>query len=154
MGDASMACFGVLTGEGETGNFNGVGNSPSVWRVWDFRFLFVSYVYVLVPYQGFPRWRSVKNPPANAGDSRCRFYLWLGKSPWSRIWQPTVVFLPGESHGQRSLVGYSLGGCRVHRTEWLNMHTQACVRLNAAAVLITGLCRSYLFPSSITYMCI
>jgi len=29
------------------------------------------------------------------------------KKPWRRAWQPTPVFLPGESHGQRSLVGYS-----------------------------------------------
>ena len=32
---------------------------------------------------------------------------WVGKIPWSRKWQPTPVFLPGESHGQRSLAGYS-----------------------------------------------
>ena len=51
----------------------------------------------------------VKNPPANAGD------LWdvgsipgLGRFP--RGGQPTPVFLPGESHGQRSLVGYSPQG--------------------------------------------
>ena len=30
--------------------------------------------------------------------------------PWRREWLPTPVFLPGESHGQRSLVGYSLWG--------------------------------------------
>ena len=34
------------------------------------------------------------------------------KIPWRRKWQPTPVFLPGESHGQRSLVGYSSRGCR------------------------------------------
>ena len=38
---------------------------------------------------------------------RCRFYPWLRKIPWRRKWQPTPVFLPGESHGQRSLVDYS-----------------------------------------------
>ena len=32
------------------------------------------------------------------------------KIPWRRAWQPTPVFLPGESNGQRSLVGYSLWG--------------------------------------------
>ena len=32
------------------------------------------------------------------------------KIPWRREWQPTPVFLPGESHGQRSLVGYSPWG--------------------------------------------
>ena len=52
----------------------------------------------------------VKNLPANAGDMRCRFDLWVGKIPWRKEWQPTLEFLPGESHGQRSLVGYSLWG--------------------------------------------
>ena len=33
------------------------------------------------------------------------------KIPWRRKWQPTPVFLPGKSHGQRSLVGYSPWGC-------------------------------------------
>ena len=35
---------------------------------------------------------------------------WVGKIPWRRKWQPTPVFLPGESHGQRSLAGYSPWG--------------------------------------------
>ena len=38
------------------------------------------------------------------------FDLWVGKTPWRREWQPTPVFLPGESHGQKSLVGYSPWG--------------------------------------------
>ena len=52
----------------------------------------------------------VKNPPANAGDVRDEgFNPWVRKIPW-RAWQPTPVFSPGESHGQRSLVGYSPWG--------------------------------------------
>ena len=35
------------------------------------------------------------------------FDPWVGKIPWRRKWQPTPVFLPGEFHGWRSLVGYS-----------------------------------------------
>ena len=35
------------------------------------------------------------------------FDPWVRKIPWRRKWQPTPVFLPGESHGWRSLVGYS-----------------------------------------------
>ena len=35
------------------------------------------------------------------------FSPWVGKIPWKRAWQPTLVFLPGEPHGQRSLEGYS-----------------------------------------------
>jgi len=50
----------------------------------------------------------VKNPPANAGrPMRCGFDPWDRKIPWRRAWQPTPEFLPGESHGQRSLVCYS-----------------------------------------------
>ena len=37
----------------------------------------------------------------------CGFNPRVGKIPWRRAWQPTAVFLPGESHGQRSLAGYS-----------------------------------------------
>ena len=37
---------------------------------------------------------------------------WVGKKPWRRAWQPTPVFLPGESHEQRSLVGYSHWACK------------------------------------------
>ena len=41
---------------------------------------------------------------------RCSFNPWVGKIPWSRKWQSTPVFLPGESHEQRSLAGYSPWG--------------------------------------------
>ena len=50
----------------------------------------------------------VKDPPANTGDGRDAGSIpRLGRSPWRRKWQPTGVFLPGEFHGQRSLVDYS-----------------------------------------------
>ena len=40
----------------------------------------------------------VKNSPANAGDvKRHGFDLWVGQISWRRAWQPTPVFLPGES---------------------------------------------------------
>ena len=47
----------------------------------------------------------VKKPPGNAGDESSS--LGLERFPWRKAWQPTPVFLPGESHGQRSLVGYN-----------------------------------------------
>ena len=51
---------------------------------------------------------AAKNLPADAEDIKRRsFDPWVGKIPWRRAWQPTPVFLPGEFHGQRSLVGYS-----------------------------------------------
>ena len=52
----------------------------------------------------------IKNPPANAGDIRGKFHPWVRKIPWRREWQPIPLFLPGESHGQTSLVGYSPRG--------------------------------------------
>ena len=41
---------------------------------------------------------------------RCWFNPWAGKIPWRRVWQPIPVFLPGKSHGQRSLAVYSPQG--------------------------------------------
>ena len=53
----------------------------------------------------------VKNLPASAGDIRDSGSIpGLGRFPWRREWQFTPVFLPGESHGQRSLAGYSPWG--------------------------------------------
>ena len=53
---------------------------------------------------GFPRGSGVKNPPAVRESGRSHgFDPCVWKIPWRRKWQPTPVFLPGESHGQRSL---------------------------------------------------
>ena len=45
-----------------------------------------------------------------ADPGRPGFNPLVGKIPWRRKWQPTPVLLPGKSHGQRSLVGYSSWG--------------------------------------------
>ena len=50
----------------------------------------------------FPRGTSGKESA-----HQCGFNPWIGKMLWKRTWEPTPVFLPGESHGQRSLVGCS-----------------------------------------------
>ena len=54
--------------------------------------------------------------------------LFVGKIPWRRKWQPMPVFLPEESHGQRSLVGYNPHGCKeLDTTEGLHftlLHTR------------------------------
>ena len=44
---------------------------------------------------------------------RCSFDSWVRKIPWKRAWQPTPIFLPRESYGQRSLASYSPWGHRV-----------------------------------------
>ena len=65
---------------------------------------------------------------------QCRSYRrhgfdpWVGKIPWRREWQPTPVLLPGESHGQRSLAGNSLQGCKeedpTEATKHANTHAR------------------------------
>ena len=69
---------------------------------------------------GFLGGSVVKNLPANAGDVGL-IPGWVRKIPWSRKWQPTPVFLPGKSHGQRSLMCYSPWGCKKS-----NMIEHAC----------------------------
>jgi len=58
--------------------------------------------------RGFPGGPSDKEPTCQC--RRCSFDNWVAKIPWRREWQPTSVSLPGESHGQRSLVGDSPWG--------------------------------------------
>ena len=64
---------------------------------------------------GFPGGSVVKEPAYES--SRCRFDPWVEKIPWRRNWQPISVFLPGKSHGQRSLVGCNRWACKrvVHK---------------------------------------
>ena len=54
------------------------------------------------------RWLSGKESTCQC--RRPGFCLWVGQIPWRRKWQPTPVFLPGKSHGQRSQMGCSPWG--------------------------------------------
>ena len=67
----------------------------------------------------------VKNLPASARDKRRGFNPWVRKMPWRRAQQPTLVFLPGNSHGQRSLAGHSPWGLKESDTEvkWLQFES-------------------------------
>ena len=70
-------------------------------------------VFSVLPQGVFPSGTSGKEPACQCRrHTRCRFDPWIGKIPWRREWQPTPVFLPGESHGQGSQAGYSPGGCK------------------------------------------
>ena len=63
-----------------------------------------------------------KESVCNAGD--VNLITGSGRFPWRREWQPTPVFLPGESHGQRSLEGYGPWGLKEWaRSERFNMPT-------------------------------
>ena len=55
---------------------------------------------------GAPQWFRGKEAACSAGDAEDPD-PWVRKIPWRKTWQPTPVFSPGESHGQRSLEDYS-----------------------------------------------
>ena len=70
----------------------------------------------------FPGGSVAKNPPVM---QERRISSWVGKIPCRRKWQPTPVFVPGESHGQKSLVAYSPWGCKeLNTTERLNNYNK------------------------------
>ena len=55
---------------------------------------------------------SISNPLSVSGGQANNMCPHVEKIPWRKKWQPTPVFLPGNSHGQRSLAGYSPWGCK------------------------------------------
>ena len=65
----------------------------------------MQYFVELSPLAGLPRCLRWSSCPQRR---RPGFNPWVGKIPWRRKWQPPAVFLPGKSHGQRSLVDYRL----------------------------------------------
>ena len=62
------------------------------------------YIYKL------PKWRLGRTCLPMHKTKRCGFHPWMGETPWRKAWQPTPVFLPGKSHGRRTLVGYGTQG--------------------------------------------
>ena len=71
---------------------------------------------------GLPWWLSGKESACEY--RRHGFDLWVRNIPWRKKWQPTPVFLPGESHGQRSLAGTVHGVAKsLTWLKWLSMHT-------------------------------
>ena len=59
---------------------------------------------------------------------RHSFNPWVGKIPWRRVWQPTPVFSPGESHGQKSLEGYSPWGHKESERHTQTKHMNLCTQ--------------------------
>ena len=61
--------------------------------------------------RGFPGGASGKEPARQCRrPNKCRFDPRVRKISWKRAWQHTPIFLPGESHGQRSPAGYGPWG--------------------------------------------
>ena len=84
-------------------------------------------------FLGFPGGASGKEPTCQCRrHKRHGFHFWVGKILWRRAWQPTPVFLPGQSHGQRSLAGY--GPWRLKELD-MNKVTQHAHRTFPAPVI-------------------
>ena len=80
--------------------------------------------------RGFPSGTSSKVSACQGRRHKmCGFNSWVGKIPWGRKWPLTLVFLPGQSHGQRSLVDYCPRGHRRIGCDWafghVHTHTHA-----------------------------
>ena len=79
---------------------------PQDWGVWGQGPTLLHFV-CLQSSKGFPGSASDKEPACQCRRcKRCRFDPWIRKISWRRAWQPPLVFLPGEPHGPRGLVGY------------------------------------------------
>ena len=87
-------------------------------------------IYNLV---GFPGGASGNEPCQCRRHKRCGFDPWVGKIPWSRAWQSTPVYLPGESHGQKDLMGLQSMGCTIYRTILLSVSQVVLVVKNTSA---------------------
>ena len=98
----------------------------------------------------------VKNPPANAADpgdlgsiSYSRGSLEdLLRIPWSRKWQATPVFLLGEFHREKSLMGYN--SCGYKESDMMSTHTSIQIRTAQSNTHWTGIC---LYVAS-TFLCV
>ena len=112
-------------------NFCYKAKSLSYTHIYFFHLLFYSGLSQDTEYSslfytsGFPGGASGKELACQCRRlKRYWFDPWVRKIPWRRAWQPTPLFLRGESHGQRSLVGYSPWGHKVpNTTEWLTLFT-------------------------------
>ena len=79
---------------------------------------------------------------------------WVGKIPWRRKWYPTPVFLPGKSHGQRNLAGYSPWGCKeLDITDQAHTHITTKAKNDSpslsAAQILQNLSSMTVYPTAI-----
>ena len=92
------------------------------WDVW-WSSRAIKWLLFAPPHVGFPGGASDKERTYQCQRlKRCRFHPWVRKIPWRRAWQPTPVFLPADSHGQRSLAAYGPQDDSHTRLKWLSTH--------------------------------
>ena len=79
--------------------------------------------------RGFPGGTSGKEPTCQCRScKRCGFDPWVRKIPWRRAQQPSPLFLPEESHGQRSLEGYSPWGFTDSNITEVTLHSMHLIQ--------------------------
>ena len=89
------------------------GEFCGLYSPWGCKELDMTETFTFMCYMGFPGGASGKEPACQCRRlRRCGFDPWVGKIPWreGKAWQALPVFLPGETHGQKSLLGYSPWG--------------------------------------------
>ena len=101
-----------------------------------------------------PWWLSSKESACQC--RRCGLHPWVGKSPWRKKWQPTQVFLPVKSHGQRSLVGYSTWGSKRVRHDFTtkqehHLGWRWVVLMFSKLLLILSSCFFWISSISVSY---
>ena len=117
--------------------------SPEIWLELQLRDFSIFVFNTGPPIMGqalcqvdVPGGASVREPVCQC--RRCKrdkFSPWVGKIPWRRKWQPSPVFLPGESHGQRSLLGFGPQGHKELDTTEVTEHTHShCTRSQAPVI--------------------
>ena len=105
-------------------------NSIITWDIVSSQIICFVCAYVCI-WVGFPGGTVVKNKKIHLPMQETWVNPWFRKILWRRKWQPTPVFLPGKSHGRRSLAGYSPQDCEDSDTN--NEHACAHIHMRARA---------------------
>ena len=96
-----------------------------------------TYVCIYILYR-LSQWLSGKESTCPCLPvQEAQVHPWVGTIPWKRKWQSTSVFLPGKSHGQRSLLGYSPWGCKKIRHD-LGLNNNIYTYIQIICVMLQG----------------
>ena len=109
-------------------------------------------LWIVSYHTGLPDSSDSKESVYNAGDLGS--IPGSGRPPWRRAWQPTPVFLPGESHGQRSLAGYSPWGRKESDMTETPLHAQSTIIVLARKMetMVHNLQKNPCFPVPATLL--
>ena len=101
-----------------------------MYEIEHFASIILTYIYKT---KGLSQWLSGKESACQC--RRHKFDPWVRKIPWRRKWQPTPVFLPGKSHRQRSLVGYTVHGVTRFRHNLVTKQLHKTKIFNASKIV-------------------